>query len=65
MAGECAQGVNVGVNGCHLEGPALLVEHVYIKPLARQVQSGVQHCVEPPGAGCTDNPTLSPARLPS
>jgi hypothetical protein len=63
MGGEVAQSVRVGVDGHHLDRPALLVEHVHIKPLARQVQSGVQHGVEPPGAGCLDNPTLSPAGL--
>jgi hypothetical protein len=34
VGGEGAQGVRVGVNGHHLDGPALLVENMHIKPLA-------------------------------
>jgi hypothetical protein len=41
--GEGAQGVRVWVNGRHLDRPTILVEQVHIEPLARQVQSGVQH----------------------
>ena len=37
------QGVAIGVHGGHLDRPAVLVEHVHVKPLARQVQSRVQH----------------------
>jgi hypothetical protein len=42
-AGESPQGVRVRVNGQDLDRSPFLIEHVYIKPLARQVQSGVQH----------------------
>ena len=37
------QRIGVGADGGHLDRPAILVEQVHIKPLARQVQSGVQH----------------------
>ena len=42
-AGESSQGVRVWVNGQDLDCSPFLVEHVHIEPLARQVQSGVQH----------------------
>jgi hypothetical protein len=59
-SGEGAQGVGVWVNGQDLDSSPFLIEHMYIEPLARQVQSDVQHGVGPPGADCIDNPTLSP-----
>jgi hypothetical protein len=62
--GERTQGVRVWVNGHDLDRSPFFIEHVHIEPLARQVQSGVQHGVEPPGTGCFDNPTLSPVGLP-
>ena len=42
-AGERPQGVSVWVNSGYLDGSSFLVEHMHIKPLARQVQSDVQH----------------------
>ena len=49
---ELAQPDHLGRGRGHLDRPALLVEDVHVKPLARQVQSGVQHawaswCVVP------------------
>ena len=41
----------VGADGSYLDRPAVLIEHVHIEPLARQIQSDVQHRW-PPGAGC-------------
>ena len=40
---ECPEGIGIGTDRGHLDRPAGLVEQVHIKPLARQVQSGVQH----------------------
>ncbi len=37
------QGITVGSDSRDLDRPTVLVEHVHIEPLARQVQSGVQH----------------------
>jgi hypothetical protein len=61
--GEGAQGVCVRVNGQDLDGSTFFVEHVHIKPLARQVQSGVQHGWSLPVLVAFDNPTLSPVRF--
>ena len=49
---ELAEPEHLRTGGGHFDRPALLVEDVHIKPLARQVQSGVQHawasrCVVP------------------
>jgi hypothetical protein len=41
--GEGAQGVSVRTDGGYLDGLSGLVENVHIEPLARQIQSGVQH----------------------
>jgi hypothetical protein len=43
MGGERPECVGVRADRGHLDRPALLVEHMHIEPLARQVQSGVQH----------------------
>jgi len=40
---EDPERIGIGTNCRHLDRPAVLVEQVHIKPLARQVQSGVQH----------------------
>jgi hypothetical protein len=40
---EAPQGIGVGADRGHLDRPAVLIEQVHIEPLARQVQSGVQH----------------------
>ena len=40
----------------HFDRPTVLVEHVHIKPLARQVQSGVQHAVGLLVSGSVENP---------
>ena len=52
------------MNGWDLDCPPSLIEHVHIEPLARQVQSGVQHAWSLPVLVAYDNPTLSPVRLP-
>jgi hypothetical protein len=51
------------VDGQDINCPTFLVENVHIEPLARQVQTGVQHGWSLLGAGCVDNPTLSPVRF--
>jgi len=40
---ELAEPEDLGRGRGHLDRPAILVEDAHIKPLARQVQSGVQH----------------------
>jgi hypothetical protein len=62
--GEGPQCVRVRVDGQDINCPTFLVENVHIEPLARQVQTGVQHGWSLLGAGCVDNPTLSPVGLP-
>ena len=37
------QRVGIGPDGGHLDRPAILIEQMHIEPLARKVQSGVQH----------------------
>jgi len=49
---ELAEPEDLGRGRGHLDRPAFLVEYVHIKPLARQIQSGVQdawasRCVVP------------------
>jgi hypothetical protein len=40
---ERPQRVGIGADGGHLDRSTVLIEQVHIEPLARQVQSGVQH----------------------
>jgi len=53
---EAPQGVGIGADRGHLDRSPLLVEHVHVKPLARQVQSGVQHVVGLLVSGSVENP---------
>jgi hypothetical protein len=45
-----------GSDGGHLDRPTVLIEHVHIEPLTRQVQSGVQHRWGLPVLVVTDDP---------
>ena len=40
---KCPQGIAIGTDRGHLDRSPVLIEQVHIEPLARQVQSGVQH----------------------
>jgi hypothetical protein len=56
------EGIPIGADGGHLHGPAILVEHVHIEPLARKVQSGVQHVLGLLIGWFLREPTLPSAR---
>jgi hypothetical protein len=43
MCRQRPERVRIRTNGRHLDRAAILIEHVHIEPLSRQVQSGVQH----------------------
>src|SRR5664280_1588631 len=52
----------IRTDGRHLDGPAVLVQDVHIEPLARQVQSRVQHHSGLPVLVASTTHRLSPAR---
>jgi hypothetical protein len=62
LSGQPAQPITVGPHRGHLHGSARLIEDPHLEPLARQVQSGVQHVLGLLVLVALTTPTLSPAR---